>query len=263
MVCGGDTSEYCGAGNRLELYSTTSAPATPTPTATLMHKPTVSPYTLVGCWTEGNGVRALSQGSTFSDKMSNEACAVFCKNYKYFGTQYGSECYCGSYLADSSKSAPLEECNMACSGDGYEYCGASSRLELYQNPNITTGNPEQPASVSNYVLVGCQTEGNGTRALAGSALAQDNMTNKVCADWCKDYEFFGTEYGRECYCGHSLAASSLVAPATECRMLCAGSNTEYCGASSRLSVYKLKKATTSTPPTKGGEANRSRREDGQ
>ncbi|KAG5931668.1 hypothetical protein E4U53_001660 [Claviceps sorghi] len=261
MVCGGDASEYCGAGNRLELYSTTSAPAMPTPTATLMHKPTVPPYTLVGCWTEGNGVRALGQGSTVSDKMSNEACAVFCRNYKYFGTEYGSECYCGSYLADSSKSAPIEECNMACSGDGYEYCGASSRLELYENANVKTGNPEQPTAVGNYVLVGCQTEGNGTRALAASVFAQDKMTNQVCADLCKDYEFFGTEYGRECYCGRSLAASSLAAPAAECRMLCGGSNTEYCGGSSRLSVYKMKKVTPSTPPTKpGSKGQQGRRE---
>lgn len=248
MPCGGEPSEYCGAGNRLELYSTTSAPATPTPTATLIHKRTVSSYTLVGCWSEGNGVRALTQGFTASDKMTNEACATFCKNYKYFGTEYGSECYCGSYLADGSKMAPIEECNMPCSGDQYAYCGASSRLELYQNPSITTGNPEQPAAVGDHVLVGCQTEGNGTRALAGSALAQDNMTNEVCANWCKDHEYFGTEYGRECYCGNSLATSSLAAPAAECRMLCAGSSTEYCGASNRLSVYKKEQVTT-PPPT--------------
>ncbi|KAK2590972.1 hypothetical protein QQS21_011331 [Conoideocrella luteorostrata] len=255
MACGGEPSEYCGAGNRLELYSTTSAPVTPTPTATLVHKPTVSPYTLVGCWSEGNGVRALSQGSTTSDKMTNEACATFCKDYKYFGTEYASECYCGSYLADSSKTAPIGDCNMPCSGDQYEYCGgAGGRLELYQNPNITTGNPEQPAAVGNYVLVGCQTEGNGTRALAGSSVAQDNLTNEICANWCKDYEYFGTEYGRECYCGNTLATSSTVAPATECRMLCGGSNTEYCGASNRLSVYKKKPATP--PPTKPSNAGK-------
>lgn len=244
MVCGGEPSAYCGAGNRLELYSTTSAPVTPTPTATLIHKPTVSPYTLIGCWTEGNGVRALGQASTISDAMTNEACAAYCKTYKYFGTEYGSECYCGSYLADSSKTAPLEECNMACSGDKYQYCGASSRLELYQNPNITTGNPEQPAAVGDYTLVGCQTEGNNTRALAGSMVAQDNMTNEVCAAWCKEYQYFGTEYGRECYCGNTLDPSSTVAPATECRILCAGSPVEYCGAGNRLSVYKKKQ----TPP---------------
>jgi hypothetical protein len=175
--------------------------------------------------------------------MTNEACATYCKSYKYFGTEYGSECYCGSFLADSSKTAPLEECNMACSGDQYEYCGAGGRLELYQNPNITTGNPEQPAAVGDYVLVGCQTEGNNTRALAGSAVAQDNMTNEVCASFCKDFQYFGTEYGRECYCGNTLDVSSTVAPATECRMLCAGINTEYCGAGNRLSVYKKKQIT--------------------
>ncbi|OAA45490.1 WSC domain containing protein [Metarhizium rileyi] len=252
MACGGDPSVFCGAGNRLELYSTTSAPVTPTPTATLSHKPTISPYTMVGCWSEGTGARALGQAATSSDKMTNEACATFCKTYKYFGTEYGSECYCGSFLADSSKTAPLEECNMPCSGNQYEYCGASSRLELYQNPNITTGNPEQPAAVGNYVLVGCQTEGNNTRALPGSTVAQEDMTNEVCATFCKDFAYFGTEYGRECYCGNALDASSKVAPATECRMLCAGSSTEYCGASNRLSVYKKKQTPPPPPPPSTG-----------
>ncbi|EFY97267.1 WSC and peroxidase domain protein [Metarhizium robertsii] len=250
MACGGDPSAYCGAGNRLELYSTTSAPVTPTPTATLSHKPTVAPYTMVGCWSEGNGVRALGQAATTSDKMTNEACATFCKSFKYFGTEYGSECYCGSFLADSSKTAPIGECNMPCSGDQYEYCGASSRLELYQNPNITTGNPEQPAAVGDYVFAGCQTEGNNTRALDGPTLPQNNMTNEVCATFCNsngnNFTYFGTEYGRECYCGNALAASSAVAPAADCRMLCGGSDTEYCGASNRLSVYKKKQIPATT-----------------
>lgn len=257
MVCGGEPGAYCGAGDRLELYSTTSAPTTPTPTATLSHKPTVSPYSLVGCWTEGNGVRALSQASTVSDKMTLEACATFCKSFKYFGTEYGSECYCGSYLAETSKTAPGQDCNMPCSGDAYQYCGGSGgRLELYQNPNITTGNPEQPAAAGNFVLVGCQTEGNATRALSGSLVAQDDMTNEVCAGLCKDYEYFGTEYGRECYCGNALASSSLVAPAAECRMLCAGSNTQYCGAGDRLSVYKKKAAPATGAGGKGKAGKR-------
>lgn len=256
MACGGDASAYCGAGNRLELYSTTSAPPTTVPTATLSHKPTVTPYSLVGCWSEGQGVRALSQDSTVGDKMTNEVCAEYCKKYKYFGTEYGSECYCGSYLADSSKTAPLADCNMACAGDQYEYCGSAGRLELYQNPNITGGSPEQPAAVGDYVLVGCQTEGNGTRALPDSSVAQDDMTNEVCANWCKGYTYFGTEYGRECYCGNALATSSTVAPASDCKMLCAGSNLEYCGSGNRLSVYK-KKETPPTGPT-GGKIKRRR-----
>ena len=180
--------------------------------------------------------------------MTNEGCATYCKDYKYFGTEYGDECYCGSYLDDTSRSANLTQCNMVCAGDQYEYCGASGVLELYQNPNITSGPPEQPVAVGNYVLVGCQTEGNGTRALPATSIAQDDMSNEVCANYCKDFTYFGSEYGRECYCGDTLADSSKVAPASECRMLCAGSNAEYCGASNRLSTYKKK---DTTPPGEG------------
>ncbi len=249
MVCGGDGSQYCGAGNRLELYSTTATVTVPT--GTLAHKPTVTPYTLVGCWTEGAGTRALDKAATEAADMTNEKCADFCKSYRYFGTEYGSECYCGSYLADSSSSAPLDDCNMVCGGDQFQYCGASNRLELYMNPNITGGTPEQPPAAGEFVLVGCQTEGNGTRALADASTADENMSNEGCANYCKDYEYFGTEYGRECYCGNTLAASSLVAPKTECRMTCAGNNLEYCGGSNRLSVYQKKEPL---PPTNGTQS---------
>ncbi|OAA66090.1 Carbohydrate-binding WSC [Cordyceps fumosorosea ARSEF 2679] len=231
MVCGGDPSEYCGAGNRLELYSTTVSITTPT--GTLAHKPTIAPYTMVGCWAEGATNRALNNGGTSSPSMTNEKCADFCKAYRYFGTEYGSECHCGSYLADDSKAAPLADCNMLCAGDQFEYCGASNRLELYMNPNIAGGAPEQPPAAGDFSLVGCQTEGNNTRALAGASTAADNMTNEVCATFCKDYEYFGTEYGRECYCGNALATSSAASPKTDCGMLCGGSNVQYCGGSNQ------------------------------
>ncbi|TQS32657.1 hypothetical protein Golomagni_07024, partial [Golovinomyces magnicellulatus] len=234
MVCGGDASQFCGAGSRLELYSTTASQ--PTPTGTLAHKPTVSPYTLVGCWTEGQGARALDRAATSGADMTNEKCAKFCSKYRYFGTEYGSECYCGSYLADSSKKAPLEDCSMTCAGDEFEYCGAASRLELYMNDDIVGGAPEQPAAVGNYALVGCQTEGNGSsnkgRTLSFPIdLDAKTCTTEKCLGACKDAGFpiAGTEYGRECYCGNKLAASSLEAPASECHMLCAGNDKEYCG----------------------------------
>ncbi|ODA84052.1 hypothetical protein RJ55_02570 [Drechmeria coniospora] len=247
MACGGDASQYCGAGNRIELYSTTSAPAVPTATATLVHKPTVSPFSLVGCWTEGQGVRALEQKATIDKGMTNEACAAFCKGYKYFGTEYGTECYCGSYLTETSQSAPLAECGMPCGGDAYQYCGASNRIELYMNANASGGKPELPAAVGDYVLVGCQTEGNGTRALADKTTAAEDMTNAKCADICKEHRYFGTEYGRECYCGNLVDPSSKAAPQKECGMLCGGNALQFCGASNRLSVY-TKKAMPPAPP---------------
>ncbi|EHK27347.1 uncharacterized protein TRIVIDRAFT_73257 [Trichoderma virens Gv29-8] len=241
MVCGGNGAEFCGAGNRLELYSTTVTQP-PSPTGTLIHEPTVGAYTLVGCWTEGQGDRALGQAATQAADMTNEACAAFCSNYRYFGTEYGDECYCGSFLSTSSATAPLADCNMPCGGDQFEYCGASNRLELYINPNITGGEPEQPAAAGDFVFIGCQTEGNNTRALTGAATATGTMSNEACATFCDGFAYFGTEYGSECYCGDTLAPSSLKAPASDCNMLCSGNDLEFCGAGNRLSLYNKKPA---------------------
>lgn len=42
------------------------------------------------------------------------------------------------------------------------------------------------------------------------------------------------------YCGNTLGAGSVLAPATDCNMDCPGdaSNTETCGDRSRLTLYK-------------------------
>ncbi|GKT49252.1 WSC domain-containing protein [Colletotrichum spaethianum] len=222
MKCAGNPYQYCGDGNRLELY-----------------KPTVSPFTLVGCWTEGNGVRALSQKSyTSGNNMTLEYCASYCSDYKYFGTEYSSECYCGNFLDKSSSTAPLADCAMTCSGNQYEYCGGGNRLTLYQSDKQVTA-PAQPATAGAYTFLGCRTEpAQGGRALDAKATASDKMTNAVCAAFCDGYTYFGTEYGGECYCGNTLPATSLEAPASDCSMFCTGSGNEYCGNGNRLSVYK-------------------------
>ncbi|KAF4585582.1 WSC domain containing protein [Ophiocordyceps camponoti-floridani] len=250
MPCGGNSSEYCGAGNRLELYSTTSAPTTPTPTATLTHKATVAAsYTLVGCMAEPTSARALSHKTTLDGKATaNEGCAAACGGSRYFGTEYGGECYCGSFVNGGTHPAPLTECNMPCGGDAYQYCGGSDRLELYENNNATGGTPRQPPTVADFTLVGCRTEGNGTRALSGRAAAADDMSNGKCAGFCGGATFFGTEYGRECYCGDGLDASSKVVPAEECGMVCAGDARQLCGAANRLSVYRRGGTPPVVPP---------------
>ncbi|KAJ0324077.1 hypothetical protein Brms1b_001324 [Colletotrichum noveboracense] len=296
MPCSGDSTQYCGAGNRIELYSTTAtrtSSSTASATATLAHisavgqyslvgcqteatngralqatstaaddmtlekcatfcsgytyfgteygrESTVAAYNLTGCWTEGNGVRALSQNSYAShDNMTLEICAAFCSGYKYFGTEYGGECYCGNFLASSSSSAPLSDCSMTCTGNQYEYCGAGNRLTLYTNNNDKVTGPSQPATAGVYSFLGCRTEpAQGGRALSAKATASDKMTNEVCASFCDGFAYFGTEYSGECYCGSALPDTSIVAPVSECNMLCSGSSTEYCGSGNRLSVYK-------------------------
>ncbi|KAF6805249.1 wsc domain containing protein [Colletotrichum sojae] len=218
--------------------STTTSSATST-APTLAHKPTVAAYNLTGCWAEGNGIRALGQkGYASPNNMTLENCASFCSDYKYFGTEYSSECYCGNFLASSSSEAPLGDCSMTCSGNQYEYCGGGNRLTLYESNKKVTA-PSQPSTVGAYTYLGCRTEpATGGRALDAKGTASDKMTNEVCAQFCDGFAYFGTEYSGECYCGNALPQTSLEAPQGDCNMLCSGNSTEYCGSGNRLSVYK-------------------------
>jgi hypothetical protein len=80
--------------------STTSVSSTATSTsssssasATLGIKPTVGTYTFQGCYTEGNGVRALGGASFYNyTGMTLEQCASNCGGYSYWGVEYGGEC---------------------------------------------------------------------------------------------------------------------------------------------------------------------------
>ncbi|KAI0471086.1 heme peroxidase [Xylariaceae sp. FL0804] len=135
MPCSGNAYEYCGNGDRLELYSTTLSQ--PTPTATLGPRPTVSSgpasYARMGCYTEGSGTRALQGAAYAGDGMTLEACARACQGFAYWGAEYGRECYCGDALAGGSRQVADAECaGMVCAGDAYEYCGAGDRLDLYR-----------------------------------------------------------------------------------------------------------------------------------
>jgi len=181
--------------------------------------------------------------------MTLESCAAFCAGNKYFGTEYGGECYCGNLLAASSAEADQADCSMPCTGDATELCGAGNRLSLYSTDDVTAPPPtSQPETVVGddddatvWTFEDCYTENAavevGVRTLGAEGFADDGMTLEVCAGLCADYAYFGTEYGRECYCGDTLAAGSEVALGSNCDMPCAGNVSEYCGAGNRLSVY--------------------------
>ncbi|PMD52509.1 copper radical oxidase [Hyaloscypha bicolor E] len=111
---------------------------------------------------------------------------------------------------------------------------------------------QRQSTVTGWNYYGCQTEGTSSRALASKATAYDTMTLESCATDCAGYTYFGTEYGRECYCGNSFSAGSVVAAAGDCSFACAGNAAEKCGAGSRLSVYTKGTGTGTTTAGGGG-----------
>ncbi len=151
-------------------------------------------YDFTGCYTEAINMRALTGSSYFDDLMTVEKCANACVGFKYFGIEYGRECYCGNNINGGSVEAPLADCSFACPGDASETCGAGNRLDLYTR----TTDPEVP-TLTDYSSRGCYAEPPNSRALGGPATRADDMTVDKCADFCGDagYTLFGLEYYTE------------------------------------------------------------------
>ena len=95
----------------------------------------VGNYPLDNCYSDFNTTRALN-GSTLTKPttMTVEACVDYCstKDYALAGLSYGKTCYCGQSLADTAKVLPLAQCNMLCTGNRREFCGAYQTLLLYK-----------------------------------------------------------------------------------------------------------------------------------
>lgn len=116
--------------------------------------------------------------------------------------------------------------------------------------------PTQKKQVGTYALVGCYKEAtDGRRALSSQSMAVDTMTAEICAGFCSQYHYFGTEYGRECYCGNVLDSTSKPTMMTDCSMPCAGDASTYCGAGNRLDVYFSNLTTGPTQPPTVGKYN--------
>ncbi|TVY18408.1 WSC domain-containing protein, partial [Lachnellula arida] len=179
FTCPGSDAEYCGAGNRLELYKLTSQASSsssaisssnsatiassilstsslPSVTSSVSSSATASPtlhivrsaglYNYMGCFTEGNGVRALAAASYPSDSNTIEACVAACSPYMYAGAEYGRECYCADSFSAGSAIAPDGDCSMTCAGNQYEYCGAGNRLSVYVRNGTDNSSGSVPQS---------------------------------------------------------------------------------------------------------------------
>jgi hypothetical protein len=257
MPCSGAATQPCGAGSRLSLFHTTavSGPGV---------NPGVNGYNHMGCYAEGTTGRALTYAAGgVTAEMTVDKCTAACRaaNYILAGVEYGGECFCGNTIANGGAPA-TSGCSMLCNGNSSEICGGPDRLNVYNyqdqyDPTVTTtavpgptgggvepAGPSQPETVGNYDWYGCQTEATGMRALSAATFASDEMTLEACQAYCSAYTYFGVEYARECYCGNSLNAGSVAAPAADCSMTCSGESSQYCGAGNRLSVY----ARNGTPP---------------
>jgi hypothetical protein len=137
MICAGNSLEYCGAGNRLDLYvlngtviptsstaagSTTGKTAAPTSSQSSSATGLPTGWKYAGCYTEGTNGRALSNQESGGNTNTVESCVNTCvgAGYTVSGLEYSSQCFCDNSLHNGAVLTDASKCNMACSGNPNE-----------------------------------------------------------------------------------------------------------------------------------------------
>jgi WSC domain len=255
MICNGNSSEYCGGPNRLNMYTTKSAPTA---------------WTALGCYTDSVAARTLTTAE-YPGTMTVELCTSACKSagYIYAGVEYGGECYCGNSFSNGGGPAPdgSAGCNMACAGNAQETCGGSNRLNVFQygGGSSTTTTPASSAAASTSTSVGtgsatglpkgwayqgCYIDGANGRIMNTQEPDSNSNTIEVCVNTCVGlgYSVAGMEYGVQCFCDNFIRNGASLTADTDCNMACAGNSAEKCGAGNRMSIYSNATLQVYQPP---------------
>ena len=150
------------------------------------------------------------------------------------------------------------------SGNGSQGSGSSpSSSTSSTSPSSTATNPTTGIE-SGWTFAGCHIDKLRPRSLpklAPYTLADKLVTSTSCVTWCKakGYVVAGTEYGGECWCGSAQDASTVEKTDDEkCSMACKGDNSQLCGGSAALSLYKAVDASivptiNATVPASSGQ----------
>jgi len=100
----------------------------------------VGTWTYQGCFVD-DPFRQLQHQPSVSGGMTVEACTSACQaaGYPLAGLEYASQCFCDSFLQGTNR-FPDSQCNMVCTGNSAEFCGAGNRLQVYLDTSAPAPN---------------------------------------------------------------------------------------------------------------------------
>lgn len=130
-------------------------------------------FQYLGCYYDGQG-RNLQKLFNLGAANDNGACQQQCSanNYRFAGTEYHTECWCGNTPPTSAKFTPLsaKKCTFGCANDTTQACGGDGTyISIYYN--ATSYKPDcsvVPCSSSSSVSSSIQTSSISS-SLTGSS----------------------------------------------------------------------------------------------
>ena len=257
MACSGAANETCGGSSRLSVYQLGSG-STQAPTT----NPGPPGWKFVGCYTDDVNARTLSTAQSVaagSSGMTVAQCVSACQanGYTVSGVEYQDQCFCDTSVRSTAQLV-TSGCDMLCAGNSSEYCGGSSRIDVYTSTAGSAPYIPNGGVPIGWTDIGCYTDNGSNRTL--SAMEQvpggyTNMTIEGCLQVCQSNNFVygGLEYGQECWCSNAiLNGGGCAADPTTCYMPCKGQNAEQCGGPDRLHMFysgQNPAVTSCAPPT--------------
>lgn len=270
MPCSGDSTQPCGAGDRLTVFASSSA--TVTPSATVPSSQTDSSVTMSetesslpsatglpdgwaykGCYIDPPGRAMAGAPGGPSSSMTPQRCISTCiaNGFKVAGLEYSEECFCGNALNNAASKTSESDCNMPCAGDSNQMCGAGNRLSIYSDgdfpiwPVPVTKDKDLPGD---WEYKGCVFDNNSPYILEwlwedAPNYDSSKMTIDFCLERCQrfGYSAAGVEYGRQCVCGDLGAVEArgdVWKDKSFCSMPCPGDRSYTCGAGNHISYYE-------------------------
>ncbi|CAH1274226.1 WSCD2 [Branchiostoma lanceolatum] len=142
-----------------------------------------------GCYVDIRSRRFPNAPEFGNSQQTTARCVDRCrsKGFAYAGTQYSSECFCGTEQNFQSIGAPrpTSECNAPCRGNPREKCGGTWRMSVYKiqgighatDPNIAKGRPTFQSSVGHGGSPGRAVDGNRSPHWAHASCTHTNTEN--------------------------------------------------------------------------------------
>ncbi|KAJ7578021.1 WSC domain-containing protein [Mycena floridula] len=268
IACVGNSSEFCGGPNRLNLYNFTGTDLPvigggggegggtgggPTPNGPVLTG-LPEPWAYSACYVDGAFGRVFTVEMPATANNTVETCIAACdaRGFNLTGVEFINECWCGNEMINGAVVADESSCNLGCAGDATEACGGANRISVYStNPDVTII-PVPTAQTTDlpegWAYAGCFTDlfGNTQRALAHQIILPATNSAPACIEACLAFNpaftAIGAEFGQECYCGatEDLAAhNSTQSAETDCNVACSGDEAHLCGGGFRISTYEF------------------------
>ncbi|KAK7696501.1 hypothetical protein QCA50_001159 [Cerrena zonata] len=262
MPCAGNSSEFCGGPNRLNVYNFTGTlPHGPTPPAggggggggggTPVFPATdlPAPWEYAACYVDGAHGRVFPNELADNSNLTIESCIASCsaQNFTLAGAEFSVQCFCGNTLINGATLGQEADCNMGCGGNATEACGGPNRLSVYTATGNVTALPvpvtQNTSLPDGWSYQGCLQDG-GTRVFPHQLNWVDNTTVVDCINQCQAFGFpaAGLEFGNQCFCGDVSDAqtnSPGLAPESDCSFPCSGDPIHLCGGPLRLGYYSF------------------------